>query len=185
MPAETIIWHGISDDGELVQAAETYPLLFTITDELGNSVTVRKDINVDILVIKEGDRLKIRISSIYFAPNTADYLTVEEEKAEKNKQTLKRLAEILNKYNQYRIRIEGHAVMVHWENPQRAKQEQEEELIPLSKARAEAVKKALVGYGVAENRMTTEGVGGSQPIVPHSDLENRWKNRRVEFILVK
>jgi flagellar motor protein MotB len=29
------------------------------------------------------------------------------------------------------------------------------------------------------------GVGGKDPLVPHSDLENRWKNRRVEFILEK
>lgn len=32
---------------------------------------------------------------------------------------------------------------------------------------------------------TTIGYGGNRPIVPHSDLDNRWKNRRVEFILIK
>jgi hypothetical protein len=29
------------------------------------------------------------------------------------------------------------------------------------------------------------GVGGARPIVPFSDLVNRWKDRRVEFILIK
>jgi outer membrane protein OmpA-like peptidoglycan-associated protein len=95
------------------------------------------------------------------------------------------LAEILNKYSQYEIRIEGHANMIHWEDPQRAKREQKEELIPLSKDRADAIKDALVEFGVAESRMSTVGLGGSQPIIPFSDLENRWKNRRVEFILIK
>jgi outer membrane protein OmpA-like peptidoglycan-associated protein len=184
-PAKTIIWHGISDSGELVQAAETYPLMLTVSDDLGNSITVREDIEVDVLVMREGDKLKIRISSIFFAPNSADYINVEEEKEEKNIKTLKRLAEILNKYSQYKIRIEGHANMIHWDDPKRAKQEQEEELIPLSKNRADAVKDALVEFGVAESRMTTVGLGGSQPIVPFSDIENRWKNRRVEFILIK
>jgi chemotaxis protein MotB len=31
--------------------------------------------------------------------------------------------------------------------------------------------------------MTTVGHGGSRPVVPHWDLEERWKNRRVEFVL--
>ena len=30
-----------------------------------------------------------------------------------------------------------------------------------------------------------EGLGGTEPVVPFSDLKNRWKNRRVEFILIK
>ena len=184
-PTRTIIWHGISDTGELVQSAEDYPLTFTISDELGNTTRIEKTIKVDVLVIREGNRLKISISSIVFAPYTADYLNVEEERRERNIATLKRLAEILKKYSAYRILIEGHAVMEYWDNPARAKREQEEELIPLSKARAEAVKNALVEYGIDSRRISTKGVGGAQPVVPHGDLENRWKNRRVEFILIK
>ena len=30
-----------------------------------------------------------------------------------------------------------------------------------------------------------EALCGTQPVVPHSDIENRWKNRRVEFVLVR
>ena len=33
--------------------------------------------------------------------------------------------------------------------------------------------------------MVTDGAGASDPIVPDSDFENRWKNRRVEFFLQK
>jgi outer membrane protein OmpA-like peptidoglycan-associated protein len=44
---------------------------------------------------------------------------------------------------------------------------------------------ALAGLGIAESRITTEGMGASRPIVPFSDLVNRWKDRRVEFILIK
>jgi outer membrane protein OmpA-like peptidoglycan-associated protein len=31
--------------------------------------------------------------------------------------------------------------------------------------------------------MDTRGVGGSNPVVPHSNREELWKNRRVVFIL--
>ena len=93
--------------------------------------------------------------------------------------------EILGKYSAYKIRIEGHAVSVYWDNPDRARREEQEELQPLSLARAEAVKDTLVDLGIAESRMTAVGMGGTQPVVPHGDLENRWKSRRVEFILIR
>ncbi|MCF6336150.1 MAG: hypothetical protein L3J12_10450 [Spirochaetales bacterium] len=43
----------------------------------------------------------------------------------------------------------------------------------------------LSKLGVDPSRMDSKGMGGGNPIVPNSDLENRWKNRRVEFILWK
>ena len=66
-----------------------------------------------------------------------------------------------------------------------AEKEQNEELLPLSKARAETVRDELVRLGVSKDRLSVTGVGGAKPLVPHSDLQNRWKNRRVEFILEK
>jgi outer membrane protein OmpA-like peptidoglycan-associated protein len=184
-PSEKIIWNGTSATGELVQSAEDYPLTFTIKDELGNAATVQKTIPVDVLVIRDGDKLKVRIASITFAANTADYVKVDPDKAAKNLSTLQRLAEIFKKYATYRIQIQGHANLVNFDNPARAKIEQEQELLPLSKQRAEAIRTALVGLGIEAARVSTTGVGAAEPIVPFSDLDNRWKNRRVEFILVK
>ena len=69
-------------------------------------------------------------------------------------------------------------------NPEAAAREQRDVLLPLSAARAEAVKRELVALGVSgTDRITTDGVGGASPVVPFSDEQNRWKNRRVEFIL--
>ena len=62
---------------------------------------------------------------------------------------------------------------------------EEEELKPLSRNRAQSVKEALVERGLDQDRMSVVGRGGTDPIVPHTDLDNRWKNRRVEFILVR
>jgi outer membrane protein OmpA-like peptidoglycan-associated protein len=47
------------------------------------------------------------------------------------------------------------------------------------------VKAALVERGMSDDRISTLGRGGRDPVVPHTDLENRWKNRRVEFILIR
>ncbi|MCL2793499.1 MAG: gliding motility-associated C-terminal domain-containing protein [Spirochaetaceae bacterium] len=185
LPPERIIWDGMSDRGELVQAAEDYPYEFTATDIFGNSVTVSGIIAVDVLVIRDGDNLRIKISSINFAPDSPELVTDIPEIRERNERILQRLAEILNKYSTYRIKIEGHANNLSWYDPVRAEREEREELIPLSQQRCETVKRILVEKGVAADRMTTLGVGGTNPVVPFSDLENRWKNRRVEFILIR
>jgi outer membrane protein OmpA-like peptidoglycan-associated protein len=185
-PAERIIWNGLSDTGELVQAASDYPLRLTIKDQLGNSRTAEKLVAVDVLVIREGDKLKIRIPSITFPPNSADLsLVTDVERAAKNEWVLGRLAQILTKYSAYDFRIEGHANLVYWNDPVKGAAEEKEVLQPLSLARAEAVKNALVALGLRAERISVAGLGGTTPIVPFSDESNRWKNRRVEFILLK
>jgi outer membrane protein OmpA-like peptidoglycan-associated protein/flagellar hook assembly protein FlgD len=186
VPAERIIWNGLSDSGELVQAASDYPLRISIRDRLGNTRVEQKLIAVDVLVMRDGDKLKIRIPSITFPANSADLSKVEDaEKAAKNDWVLNRLAQILSKYSAYDFLIEGHANLVYWNDPARAAREEKEELAPLSLARAEAVKNSLVALGLKAERISVAGLGGTSPIVPFSDEENRWKNRRVEFILLK
>ncbi|UCF95898.1 MAG: gliding motility-associated C-terminal domain-containing protein [Spirochaetaceae bacterium] len=183
-----LTWNGRSRDGELVQSAEDYPVYVTVRDNVWNAATLRSVIPVDVLVMREGDKLKIIISSIYFKPYTADYTdksAIDPERVEKNLKTLDRLAEILKKYHDYKIQLEGHAVMIYWDQPAKAKIEQEEVLLPLSQERAGVIKTALVQRGVRADRMSITGYGGLYPVVPHGDLDNRWKSRRVEFILVK
>jgi outer membrane protein OmpA-like peptidoglycan-associated protein len=160
-------------------------MTFTIKDVLGNVATVQKTIPVDILVIRDGDKLRVRIASITFQANTADYMSVEPDKAAKNQATIARLAEIFKKYSKYKIQIEGHANLVNFDNPAKAKIEQEQELLPLSKKRADSIRDALVAQGIESGRVTTVGIGAAAPVVPFSDLDNRWKNRRVEFLLVR
>ena len=143
------------------------------------------NIPIDILVLREENKLKISISTIFFKPNTADYLSLAPEMAEKNLATLDRLAEILKRYGDYNIRLEGHAVRVFWDRADKWLNEENEELLPLSKERADAIRNALIQRGIEGARMTTNGLGGYAPVVPHSDMVNRWKNRRVEFILLK
>ena len=183
-PAAQLKWDGRSSTGELVQSASDYTAVFSLKDELGNSAQITKPLAVDVLVMKDGDRLRIIIPSITFAANSADFLKgIDADKAAKNVAVLKRLAEIFTKYQRYKIGIEGHAVMINWNDPAQGKKEQDSELLPLSKSRAEAVKNYLVKLGIAEARVTAVGMGGARPIVPFSDADNRWKDRRVEFWL--
>ena len=183
-PSERIIWDGRSGRGELVQSAEDYPYVLTVTDVLGMSSTLEGSIPVDVLVIREGNRLKIQINNITFQPSSPR-LTLSGDEGEKNIRVLDRLAEIMRKYGSYRIAVEGHAVSLNWANPSAAKREQQDILIPLSQSRAQTVVDELVSRGIPAGRMSAAGIGGDKPIVPHGDLEERWRNRRVEFYLEK
>jgi flagellar hook assembly protein FlgD len=179
-PSETVIWDGRSNKGELVQAATDYPVKYSATDTLGNSSVLDSQIGVDVLVIRDGDRLKIQVPSIVFRENAADFNGIPADRADNNIRVLRRIADILNKFRDYKVQVEGHA------NPvARTTQEEKNELQPLSEARAKTVVNMLIEFGVARGRLSSVGMGGTRPVVKFEDRDNWWKNRRVEFILIK
>ncbi len=180
-PRDTLVWNGRGTTGETVISAEDYPFRFRAVDETGNESTIRGVIPIDILVVRDGDRLRIQISNINFEPNSPTLaLDTDSEAGQKNLSVLDRLVEVFAKYASYEIRVEGHAV-----NLTGTDREEQEELVPLSTARAETVREALIDRGMAPGRISIVGRGGTEPLVPHTDVENRWKNRRVEFILIR
>jgi outer membrane protein OmpA-like peptidoglycan-associated protein len=179
-PSERLTWDGRSNRGELVQAATDYPVTYTAVDTLGNSSTLESKIGVDVLVIRDGDRLRIQVPSIIFRENAADFNTLPSGTVDNNLRVLRRVAEILNKFRDYKVQVEGHA------NPvSRTDAEERTELQPLSESRAGAVVNMLVEFGVSRGRLSSVGMGGSRPVVRYEDHDNWWKNRRVEFILIK
>jgi hypothetical protein len=184
-PATEITWDGKGQAGDLVESASDYSLALRLRDEFGNVGIVKKNLATDILVMKVGDGYRIRVSSIVFKPYTADYKDVPANRAARNLNTLDLLAQKLARFPDYKIKLEGHAVMINWDDKIKGAAEQKQILIPLSKARAEAIKSALVERGVANDRLVTDGVGANDPLVPDSDYPNRWKNRRVEFYILK
>ena len=86
---------------------------------------------------------------------------------------LTNLAEILNKYPDTNILIEGHADATGTE----------EWNLELSRLRAQSVSNYLAGQQVMEPRFTTMGYGESQPIATNDTADGRAANRRVEVAI--
>jgi outer membrane protein OmpA-like peptidoglycan-associated protein/flagellar hook assembly protein FlgD len=182
-PSSRIVWDGKSSSGELVQSAMNYPYTYTATDILGNSSSKEGRIGVDVLVIRDGDRLKIQIPSIVFRPNFADFEGLSSEVVDNNTRIIRRVAQILNQFRDYKVQVEGHANPTQPLGP--ARDREQVELRRISEARAKAVVDLLVRYGVARNRLTATGAGGTNPVAAYEDRDNWWKNRRVEFYLIR
>lgn len=184
-PAENLIWDGRSRTGELVQAAVDYRYTLQVTDRLGQTRELKGLIPIDILVIKDGDRYKIAVPSIVFAASSTKIVDDGTEVGEKNKQILRRIAQILNRFGSYKVLIEGHANVTRFQSPESIQKEDQDILRPLSLGRANEVRSELVKNGVANGRLSVAGLGGSRPVAAFDDRANIWKNRRVEFILLR
>ena len=179
-PAERIIWDGRSNWGELVQGAMDYEYTFRARDILGNTSSISGRITTDVLIIRDGDILRIQVPSITFRANFADFVGISEERMETNNWVLRRIAGILNRFRDYQITVEGHA------NPVIGTLAEEiNELQPLSLARAQFVIEHLVSYGVTRSRLSPIGRGGTMTLAEPHDQDNNWKNRRVEFLLIR
>lgn len=85
-----------------------------------------------------------------------------------------KLAELMTQYPDSRILLEGHT-----DSTGSARYNQE-----LSQSRSDSVMKVLVKeYEISSERISTTGMGESQPIADNTTNEGRAKNRRVEAIL--
>lgn len=174
-----LVWDGKGLNGELVESATDYPFEFVVTDDMGMVGRYEGIVAVDILVLRHGDVLKIRVPGIIFADRRADFVGLDKLTLERNNFVLRRIAASLNKFDGYKITIEGHANKVD-----RTAEEAEFNLT-LSSERAASIKNMLSKMGVSAERISTVGKGDTEPIVSFEDKPNWWKNRRVEFILQK
>jgi len=168
IPAQ-LKWDGIGDNGELVESASDYDLQFTAIDAAGNvSETASDKIAIDILVTVTERGLKMRVSNIEFAFGSSSLKT-------RGIKVLDRIYQILEKYSSYTVVVEGHTDDIG----------DEESNLKLSEKRALAVKNYLVNKGTDNSRLKYVGMGESLPFYPNTNDENRRRNRRVEFLLVK
>jgi outer membrane protein OmpA-like peptidoglycan-associated protein len=112
------------------------------------------------------ERGRVDVYDIYFDFNS-------DRIREQSEPTLREIAELLRRHQQWTLMVEGHTDNVASDVYN----------LELSQRRAAAVKAALVGrYGVAEERLTTTGFGESNPRDRNDTLEGRARNRRVELV---
>jgi outer membrane protein OmpA-like peptidoglycan-associated protein len=90
-----------------------------------------------------------------------------------SQRNLEKLAVFLNAYPTRRAMVEGYTDSVG----------SEEHNQQLSDRRADAVRMAIVGLGVAGERITAQGHGESFPVAGNDSASGRQMNRRVEIVL--
>lgn len=194
-PEQRITWNGKGSSGEVVASATDYPYVFTVTDSNGLSSNVKGFIQVDVLVVKDGERLIIQVPSIVFRSDAADFKSDAEVQADpllrgksrgldqrtidNNLRVLKRISSILKKFSDYKVQIEGNA------NNLSGSEEEEAEVQLLSAERAQFVRNWLIRDGVQAANLTAVGNGSKNPLTRSTKIEEKWINRRVEFILRK
>ncbi len=87
---------------------------------------------------------------------------------------VKKVLKILNRNKEISIKMIGHTDNNGSKMANRT----------LSVQRCSSVKRYLTAHGIAGKRIVIEGKGDSEPIVPNTTDENRFKNRRVEFKVI-
>jgi outer membrane protein OmpA-like peptidoglycan-associated protein len=110
-------------------------------------------------------------TSIGRAISTINFNTNESDINPEQRDLLVQILASLNRFPNRSIRIEGHADSDFASNHNRQ----------LSAARAEAVRRALIEYGIAPERLSTQAMGVKHPISDNRSAVGRAENRRVEI----
>jgi len=178
-------WNGRGTSGEMVMSAMDYRFSISVNDIFGNNTVSEGIIEVDIIVRREGDNLRIIVPSIVFPPNSANFSLLSQEEQRANTRIMNQIARALNRFGDYRIIVEGHSNPTT--PPNTAQRRNENNILrSLSEQRANAVVNHLVtNNGINRQRLSAIGIGGDQTVADYDDSEENWKNRRVEFLLAK
>ncbi len=125
---------------------------------------VRKDLLLVPIAIGESIKLK----NVFFVQSKSQLMP-------ESYPELNRLVKIMKDNPTIEIELSGHT----------DSQGNPSSNLDLSESRVVEVKNYLVSKGVVARRITGKGYGGSKPIAPSDNEENRQLNRRVEFKIVK
>lgn len=125
--------------------------------DTGRAATMERDLAA---------RRPVDVYEIYFAFNSA---TLQPE----SDPVLNDIGAIMKRHPDWRLDVTGHTDSVGGSGPGNR---------VLSARRAEAVKSALIGrFGIAPDRLSSDGAGNSAPLATNATFEGRARNRRVEL----
>ena len=181
----SIAWDGRNDAGELVEMASEYEVRYEVTDATGKRQMGSEPLIVDVLTEELFGKRRILVDNVLFEGYTTRFLDWDDEIEARNIRTLEKIGDILRMFPEYRLELHGHAVSVLYYDAAASDREQRAVLLPLSEARAETITDVFTDRGAAANRFIRRAYGKSRPLVPFSDLDGRFVNRRVEFYLVR
>lgn len=108
-----------------------------------------------------------------YIPQNVQFERAKSEILPESFAALDRLAKFLVENPKHKIKIEGHTDNVG----------DAQKNFTLSQSRARAVAAYLIKKGVAHERLSAEGFGGSRPLVKSDGEKYHPENRRVEFIV--
>ena len=107
--------------------------------------------------------------------DNVNFATSSAQLTDGSKAQLDDLAKIMKAFPKVDVKIEGHTDNVGNEAAN----------LMLSKSRAASVKTYLVGHGVAESRIATNGFGSTKPVADNATAEGKAQNRRIEAFVTK
>lgn len=135
----------------------------------GDTVVLKQDFNLQpIEVAKIEPEATITLNNIFFDFDKS-FLKPE------SFPELNRLVDLMNKYATMQVQVSGHTDSIGTAQYN----------MGLSERRARSVEHYLVSKGIDDNRIVVKFFGESMPLVPNNSIENRRKNRRVEFKILK
>lgn len=130
-------------------------------------IIAQQELQLKDLNVKKTDRgLVITIGDVLFGTNK-----VQLEPS--GVRSLQKLADFLKQYPEQRVTIEGFTDSVGSSSLNK----------DLSDRRAEAVRTALLGMGISNDRVAIHGYGEAFPVADNDSATSRQMNRRVEIIL--
>lgn len=140
-----------------------------LRDAKGDKIITGQDFRLQPINVTPIDSgVTVTLNNIFF---DFDQVTLKAESYSE----LDRVVKMMTERATMTIEIDGHADAT---GP-------EQYNLDLSKRRAAAVQKYLTSKGVDSSRVTIAFFGETKPLVPNTTKENRRKNRRVEFVIVK
>lgn len=181
---DQLVWKDRDQSLEGVPTSERVELRVSVVDEVGNSGGFSEQVPLDLILVKRDGKLYLMVDNIIFGAYQYELDSRGPEWYANNLESLSRVMQIYEKYPRHRLLLEGHALNIY-RGDEEAEAEEEEILVPLTENRAKTVRDALVDRGMAPDKIDIEWFGGKYPIVDVHDRSVRWKNRRVEFIMVK
>jgi outer membrane protein OmpA-like peptidoglycan-associated protein len=118
-------------------------------------------------VMMTAREVKIGIQ-IVFRPNSAEI-------DERSTSLLNEIADVLQRNPNAHVQVQGHT----------DNRGDPAANLTLSQQRAESVVQALVSAGIEPSRLEAMGYGDERPLVPNLTPDNRARNRRVQFMIIK